>query len=99
VHEIGIRMALGAAKQNILRLVILEAIRPAVIGLSLGAVAALILTRLLSSFSQLLYGVGSADPLTFLSVSALLIAVAILASYLPAHRATNVDPMIALRHE
>jgi putative ABC transport system permease protein len=99
VHEIGIRMALGAAKQNILRLVIFEAIRPAIIGLSVGAVAAVILTRVLSSFSQLLYGVSAADPLTFLFVSALLIAVAILASWLPAHRATDVDPMVALRHE
>jgi predicted permease len=99
VYEIGIRMALGAAKQNIVGLVIAEALRPALVGVAIGAAAALILTRLLSSFSQLLYGVGKADPLTFLSVSSLLIAVAILASYLPAHRATNVDPMVALRHE
>jgi len=99
LHEIGIRMALGAEKQNIFRMVVGHGLRLALAGLALGAAATLILIRLLSSFSQLLYGVGASDPATFISVSAVLIGVAILASYLPAQRATRVDPMAALRHE
>jgi len=99
LHEIGIRMALGAEKQNIFRMVVGHGLRLALAGLALGAAATLILIQLLSSFSQLLYGVGASDPATFISVSAVLIGVAILASYLPAQRATRVDPMVALRHE
>jgi predicted permease len=99
VHEIGVRMALGAEKRSILAMVVGHGLRLAVVGLAIGATAALILTRLISSFSHLLYGVGASDPTTFISVSAILIGVAILASYLPAQRATRVDPMVALRHE
>ena len=98
-HEIGVRMALGAGRRNILAMVVGHGLRLAVAGLAVGATAALILTRLLSSFSHLLYGVGASDPATFISVSAVLISVAILASYLPAHRATHVDPIVALRNE
>jgi ABC-type lipoprotein release transport system permease subunit len=68
-------------------------------GIALGAVGALILTRMLSSLSHLLYGVGSSDPLTFAMVSLVLIGVAALACYIPARRAVEVDPMVALRHE
>jgi putative ABC transport system permease protein len=68
-------------------------------GLAIGVTAALILTRLLLSFSHLLYGVGKSDPLTLTSVSAVLVGVAILACYLPARRATRVDPIVALRYE
>ena len=99
VHEIGIRMALGAEKQNVFRLVIGQALRLVLAGLAIGVAAALILTRLLSSFSHLLYGVATSDPATFFAVSAVLTAVAMLACYIPARRAMRVDPMIALRYE
>jgi predicted permease len=99
VHEIGIRMALGAEKRHVFRMVIGRGLRLALIGIASGTVAALILTRILSSFSQLLYGVSASDPLTFFAVSLALTAVAILACYIPARRAMRVDPMVALRHE
>ena len=99
VHEIGIRMALGAEKQNIFRMIVGQGLRLALAGLVIGAVASLALTRLLVTFSDLLYGVKSNDPLTFILVSALLTAIAVLACYIPARRAMRVTPMIALRHE
>jgi predicted permease len=99
VHEIGIRIALGAKKRDILGMVVGHGLRLALTGLMIGAAAALILTRLLSSFSHLLYGVGASDPATFIAVSAVLTFVAILACYVPARRAMCVDPMVALRHE
>ena len=99
VQEIGIRMALGADKRNVLRLFIGQELRLVFAGIVVGAVGALILTRTLSSLSHLLYGVGSSDPLTFATVSAVLISVAALACYIPARRATKVDPMVALRYE
>jgi putative ABC transport system permease protein len=98
-HEIGIRMTLGAEKRTVFRLVIAKGIRLAAVGLAIGVLAALILARVLSSFSHLLYGVGAGDPLTFLAVSLLLMAVAIFACYIPARRAMRVDPMTALRYE
>lgn len=99
VQEIGIRMALGAARQDVLRMVIGQGLRLAFAGLLIGAVGALLLTRLLLSFSRLLYGVRTSDPLTFMIVSLVLIGVSVLACYLPAHRASRVDPMIALKYE
>jgi putative ABC transport system permease protein len=99
VHEIGIRMSLGAENRDIFRMVIGQGLRLALIGLGVGTIAALILTRLMLSFSNLLYGVGTNDPLTFITVSLVLTAVSILACYIPARRAAKVDPMVALRHE
>jgi predicted permease len=98
-HEIGIRMALGAEKRAIFRLVVGHGFRLALAGLVIGTAVALILTRVLPSFSHLLYGVGASDPVTFLTISALLTAVAMLACCIPARRATRVDPMVALRYE
>jgi len=99
VHEIGIRMALGAERRDVFRMIVGQGLSLAFAGLAIGVTTALILTRLLSSFSHLLYGVGAGDPATLVTVSAVLIGVAILACYLPARRATRVDPMIALRFE
>jgi predicted permease len=95
-NEIGIRMALGARRGNVLGLVLGQASKLTLLGVTIGIVGALGLTRFMSS---LLYGVKPTDPLTFLSVPVMLSAVALLASYIPAHRATKVDPMAALRHE
>ena len=99
MHEIGIRIALGAEKRDVFRMVIGQGLRLALAGVAIGGAATLILARLLSSFSQLLYGVGTSDPTTFAVVSTVLTMTAILASYIPARRAMRVDPMVALRHE
>ena len=95
-HEIGVRMALGAERVNVLKLVMGHGFKLTLIGVGLGIVGSLGMTRYLSS---LLYGVKSTDPLTFIAVSALLAVVALLASYIPARRATKIDPLVALRYE
>jgi predicted permease len=95
-HEIGIRMALGAERTDVLRLVVGQGLRLSLIGIGAGLAAALGLTRLMSS---MLYGVRPTDLVTFAAVSLLLASVAVLASYVPARRATRVDPIIALRYE
>jgi putative ABC transport system permease protein len=99
IQEIGIRMALGADKGNVLLMFVRQELKLALSGIAIGIVAALILTRTLSSFSRLLYEVGVADPLTFSSVSIVLIVVAAVGGYIPARRGTKVDPMVALRYE
>jgi predicted lysophospholipase L1 biosynthesis ABC-type transport system permease subunit len=99
IPEIGIRMALGATRSDILQMLIRRGIRLAFVGVAIGAFASFILTRLLSSFSHLLYGVRSTDPLTFVAVSLCLIVAALCACYIPAHRAAQLDPMSVLRHD
>ena len=96
VHEIGIRVALGADRGDVLRMVIAQGLKLAIAGVLVGVLSSLALGRILSGF---LYGVSPTDPMTILGVAALLIFVALLASYLPAKRATRVDPMVALRYE
>jgi len=95
-HEIGIRMALGAERGEILKLALRQALSLVIAGVVAGLVAALALTR---AMVKLLMGVSPADPLTYTIVAALLAGVALLACYIPARRAARVDPMVALRHE
>ncbi len=96
VHEIGIRMALGAARRDVLRMVLGRGARIALVGVAIGILAALALTRLIAG---MLFGVSPRDPLTLAAVAALLVMVALAACYIPARRATKVDPMRALRWE
>jgi putative ABC transport system permease protein len=94
--EIGIRMALGAQRKDVLRLIVGEGAQLVVAGVAIGIAVSLLITRLLSS---LLFGVSATDPLTFAGVALLISLVALLASYLPARRAVRLDPNTALRHE
>ncbi len=96
VHEVGIRMALGAQPADVMRLVLGQGLKPAVLGVGTGVLASLGLTRLMSG---LLYGVSATDPLTFVGVAILLLLVALAACCIPARRALRVDPMAALRYE
>ncbi|PYJ54943.1 MAG: hypothetical protein DME24_25630, partial [Verrucomicrobia bacterium] len=95
-HEVGIRMALGARRTDVLRLILRESMRPVALGMMVGLAASAAASRFLTA---LLFGLSSLDALAFVGVSALLCSVALLASYIPARRATQVDPMVALRCE
>jgi putative ABC transport system permease protein len=95
-HEIGVRMALGASRRDVLALVLGQGMLPAAIGAGVGLVAAVVLTRFMTS---LLFGVSPSDPATFLAITSVLASVAVMACYIPARRAMATDPMIALRYE
>ena len=95
-HELGVRMALGAAQEDVVKLVVKQAMMLALVGSACGLLAAVVLTRMMS---RLLYGVRSTDPLTFVGVALIVSGVALLASYIPARRVTQIDPVAALRCE
>jgi putative ABC transport system permease protein len=95
-QEIGIRMALGAQTRDVLKMIMKQGMTRALIGVGVGLVASLVLTRLMKS---LLFGVSATDPLTFAFIALLLSTVALLACYIPARRAARVDPLIALKYE
>ena len=95
-HEVGIRMALGATPRDVLRMVLGEGVKMTLVGVAIGLLAVFGVTRLMAN---MLFGVSPHDPLTLVGVASLLILVAVAACYIPAHRATKVDPIVALRHE
>jgi putative ABC transport system permease protein len=95
-HEVGIRMALGAARRDVLGLILVQHLKPALIGVAVGGVGAVILSQ---SLRTLVYGIRATDPITFIAMGAALIAVTIVACWIPARRATRVDPLVALRAE
>ncbi len=95
-QEIGVRMALGAQIASVRGMILGQTLKLTVLGVGLGLAGAFVVTRFLTS---MLFGVGVYDPVTFLGVAALLVAVALVASYIPARRAMRVDPIVALRYE
>src|SRR5439155_26954192 len=95
-RELGVRVALGATRHDVLTLVLAQGLRLTLIGVAIGALAAVVVARVVAS---LLYGVRPIDPVTFIGVPIILAAISLLASYVPAHRATRVDPLVATRAE
>jgi ABC-type antimicrobial peptide transport system permease subunit len=95
-REVGIRMALGAARSDVLGLILRYGLRLATIGLAIGLVVSIAVTRLMRS---LLFGVSPTDPATILAVSIMLVVVALAASFLPAYRASRIDPILAIRQD
>jgi putative ABC transport system permease protein len=95
-HEIGVRMSLGASRADVLRLVIRDGMILAVVGAAIGFAGSLAITRVMSG---VLFQISAHDPVTFAAMSGLMLFVALLACFIPARRATRVDPMVALRHE
>jgi putative ABC transport system permease protein len=95
-HEIGIRLALGAKPRDVLRMVLGKGLQLTLVGVFIGILAALAVMRLIAT---MIYGVTPTDPMTFAGVAIFLMPVALFACYIPARRATRVDPMVALRHE
>ena len=98
-HEIGIRMALGANRGNVLKMILKQGMSLTLIGVALGMGGAYVLAKYLESLTTMLYGVKPTDPLTYGLTAVLLTVVALLASYIPARRATKVNPLVALRYE
>jgi putative ABC transport system permease protein len=98
-HEIGIRMALGADRRNLLLMVVRQGMTLTLIGIALGLAGAYVLTKYLETLTSMLFGVEARDPWTFAVIAILLIGVALLACLIPARRATRVDPLTALRYE
>jgi len=95
-HEVGIRMALGAARRDVLEMILVQHLKPALIGVAVGIVGAIILSQFLRT---LVYGIRATDPITFIAMGVALITVTIVACWIPALRATRVDPLVALRTE